>query len=85
MGQDPCEVDDFEKRVRAEIEKKAPFGVRDLAINGDDIKAEFGIPEGPLIGRALNELMEMVLDDPSKNTRPELLSKAKEYLSQNRS
>jgi tRNA nucleotidyltransferase (CCA-adding enzyme) len=85
MGQDPSEVDDFEKRVRAEIEKKAPFGVRDLAINGDDIKAEFGIPEGPLIGRALNELMEMVLDDPSKNTRPELLSKAKEYLSQNRS
>jgi tRNA nucleotidyltransferase (CCA-adding enzyme) len=84
MGQDPSEVDDFEQRVRAEIEKKAPFGVRDLAINGDDIKAEFGIPEGPLIGRVLNDLMEMVLDDPSKNRRPELLSRAGEYLSQNR-
>lgn len=85
MGQDPSEVDDFEKRVKAEIEKKSPFGVRDLAVDGEDIKAEFGIPEGPLIGRVLNHLLEIVLDDPSKNTRPGLLSRAKEYLSQNRS
>lgn len=85
MGQDPSEVNEFEARVTEEIEQKAPFGLKDLAVNGDGIKSQFGISEGPLIGQVLNDLLEMVLDDPSANTRERLLLRAKEFLGQKRS
>jgi tRNA nucleotidyltransferase (CCA-adding enzyme) len=85
MGQDPSEVDEFEAKVAEEIEKKPPFGLKDLAIGGDDIKSEFDVPEGPLVGQTLNDLLEMVLDDPSANVRETLLLRAKEFLAQKRS
>lgn len=59
-------------RIAQEIERKSPFGVRDLAVKGDDLVA-LGIPEGPDIGRILRELVEVVLDDPEKNTKEGLL------------
>jgi tRNA nucleotidyltransferase (CCA-adding enzyme) len=85
MGQDPSEVDEFEAKVTEEIEKKPPFGLQDLAVNGDDIKSEFGVSEGPLVGQVLDDLLEMVLDDPSANIREKLLLRAKEFLAQKRS
>jgi len=85
MGQEPSEVDEFEARITEEIEKEPPFGLKDLAVNGDDIKSEFGISEGPLVGQVLNDLLEMVLDDPSANIREKLLLWAKEFLAQKRS
>ena len=85
MGQDPSEVDDFERKVKAEIERESPFGLKDLAVNGTDLMSEFSLPESPLIGEILNYLMELVLDDPQLNSREILLENAKSYLSQNRS
>ena len=85
MGQDPSEMDEFEARVTEEIEKKSPFGLKDLSVNGDDIKSKFGLTEGPLVGQVLNDLLEMVLDDPSANVRERLFSRAKEFLDQKRS
>ncbi len=84
-GQDPSEMDEFEARVTEEIEKESPFGLKDLAVNGDDIKSEFGLTEGPLVGQVLNDLLEMVLDDPSANARERLFFRAKEFLDQKRS
>jgi tRNA nucleotidyltransferase (CCA-adding enzyme) len=80
MGQDPAEVDEFEAKITSEIEKKSPFGVKDLAINGNDLMDEFGLEEGPLVGRVLNELLEIALDDPEMNSREILLSKAEDFL-----
>lgn len=80
MGQDPAEVDEFEAKITSEIEKKSPFGVKDLAINGNDLMDKFGLEEGPLVGRVLNELLEIALDDPQMNTREILLSKAADFL-----
>ncbi len=85
LGQDPSEVDEFAARVTEEIEKKPPFGLKDLAINGDEIKSEFDISEGPVVGQVLNDLLEMVLDDPSANIREKLLLRAKEFLAQKQS
>ena len=42
---------------------------------------EFSLKEGPEIGKILNELLEMVLDDPDKNEREILLKKAAEIYS----
>jgi tRNA nucleotidyltransferase (CCA-adding enzyme) len=80
MGQDPAEVDEFEAKITSEIEKKSPFGVKDLVVDGSDIMQEFTIEEGPIVGRVLNELLELVLDNPEMNTRENLLSKAEEFL-----
>jgi len=80
MGQDPAEVDEFEAKITSEIEKKSPFSVKDLAINGNDLMDKFGLEEGPLVGRVLNELLEIALDDPEMNTREILLSKAEDFL-----
>ena len=65
----------FEVRVRAEIEKRPPFGVKDLAVRGEDVIAEMralGLA-GPdfagdaRVGKALAHCLEQVLDDPRKN------------------
>ena len=67
------------KKIADELEKKTPFNVRDLGVGGADIIA-LGIPEGPEIGRILKELVEVVLDDPEKNTKEALLEIVKEKL-----
>lgn len=80
MGQDPAEVDDFEAKVTAEIEKKSPFGIKELAVNGSDLMVIFDLAEGPVIGRILNHLLEIVLDSPEFNTREKLLTEARDFL-----
>lgn len=62
------------RRIREELERKAPFGLKDLAINGNDL-IEHGYQPGPKIGQKLNELLELVLDEPALNTREELLKR----------
>ncbi|WBG16210.1 CCA tRNA nucleotidyltransferase, partial [Treponema pallidum] len=54
-------------------------GIRDLAVNGRDLIAQ-GIPPGPTIGHILNALFDMVLMQPSRNTRPQLLEHAQEIV-----
>jgi len=80
MGQDPAEVDEFEVKVTAEIEKKSPFGIKELAVNGEDLMEIFSLEEGPIIGRILNHLLEIVLDTPEFNSREKLLSEARDFL-----
>ncbi len=79
-GLDPKQVDAFERRIREELEKKPPFSVKDLAVNGNDIMNIFLIPGGPMVGKVLKYLLEVVLDNPEDNQRDILLEKAKEFL-----
>jgi putative nucleotidyltransferase with HDIG domain len=67
------------KKIAEEMEKKTPFGVRDLAIKGGDILA-LGVPEGPEVGKILKDLVEVVLDDPDKNTKESLIEIVKEKI-----
>lgn len=69
-------------KIREELAKKPPFGPKDLAIGGNDIK-ELGVPEGPMIGFILNALVEKVLDEPEQNEREGLLAFAKEMIKVN--
>lgn len=50
---------------------RAPLAVRDLAVKGSDLAAE-GL-KGKAIGRALSRLLGRVIEDPSLNTREQLL------------
>jgi len=68
-------LDAFQEVV--EHERRAPHRLRDLAIGGDDLLA-LGIPHGPAIGRALDQLLEAVVREPALNVRDELLRRAEE-------
>ncbi|MCP4632694.1 MAG: CCA tRNA nucleotidyltransferase [candidate division Zixibacteria bacterium] len=79
-GLEPRQVDKFERRIREELERQPPFTVNELDINGHEIMREFKIKEGPLIGKTLNFLLEVVLDNPEENKKEILLEKAKVFL-----
>jgi tRNA nucleotidyltransferase (CCA-adding enzyme) len=49
-----------------------PLELADLAVDGDDLRAA-GVGGGPAIGRWLQRLLDMVIDDPEKNQRRVLL------------
>ncbi len=78
---DTYEIDEFEERIKQEIKRKPPFGLKDLEVKGDEIMREFSLPPGPLIGEILNHLLEKVLDYPELNLKDKLLDEAKKYLS----
>jgi putative nucleotidyltransferase with HDIG domain len=67
------------RKIQDELDRKTPFGAKDLAIRGTDL-IEMGIPESPEIGRILKELVEYVVDDPELNTKEALLDLAKKIL-----
>jgi hypothetical protein len=59
------------RRILREIEDE-PYSRSHLAVNGDDLKA-LGIQEGPLIGEVLDYLLEVVIENPKKNNRSDLI------------
>ncbi|MGH8004504.1 MAG: CCA tRNA nucleotidyltransferase, partial [Limisphaerales bacterium] len=79
MGGKTDDVDELETRIKAELEKKPPFNVKDLAVTGHDIMENLQIPAGPEVGKVLNYLLEQVLDDPALNEKSSLLKLAKDY------
>lgn len=84
MGQTTASIDEFERKVNEEIEKSSAFGIKDLAVNGEDLKAEFELPEGKLIGDLLNHLLDKILDEPALNTRKQLLTLSADFLAKRR-
>lgn len=78
MGQDPNAVDEYKQKVEEEIRKNNAFAIKDLAIDGNDIKESLQLPEGPLVGEILKELLDQVLDEPEKNKRDILIELARE-------
>jgi len=52
-----------------------PVDLRDLAIDGDDLR-QAGVAPGPELGKILTALLELVLRDPAHNTRERLLAEA---------
>lgn len=63
------------ERFKQFILEPKPIRIKDLAINGNDIKAD-GFLEGKEIGDCLNWMLDIVLEHPEYNTREKLL----EYL-----
>ena len=48
-------------------------------MDGNDL-IELGFPAGPQLGRLLNDLLDLVVEEPALNTREQLLARAKERL-----
>jgi len=73
----PAELDDARKlRALLEEQRSAPHRVADLAVDGSDL-IELGYVEGPELGRALESLLDAVIERPELNNRDELLERAR--------
>jgi tRNA nucleotidyltransferase (CCA-adding enzyme) len=53
---------------------KDPLTLKDLAVSGDDLIAA-GVRPGPAVGETLARLLADVLEDPTRNTREQLLAR----------
>jgi tRNA nucleotidyltransferase (CCA-adding enzyme) len=56
-----------------------PIELGDLAIDGSDLE-KLGF-KGPAVGKALNHLLELVVQDPANNTETRLLDAARRHIS----
>ncbi|NIZ40580.1 CCA tRNA nucleotidyltransferase [Entomospira entomophila] len=70
------ELDLFYQRVRHIIQEAPTIHIQQLAINGSDLVA-IGIPAGRQLGELLQQLLELVLENPEFNTKAHLLQAAK--------
>jgi tRNA nucleotidyltransferase (CCA-adding enzyme) len=59
-------------RRGARIAFRDPIELADLAVDGDDLRVA-GVANGPAIGKWLQRLMDIVIEDPSQNQRGILL------------
>jgi tRNA nucleotidyltransferase (CCA-adding enzyme) len=66
-------------RTLLEQERDQPHRLTDLAVDGSDL-IELGYEEGPALGRALESLLDAVVEEPALNTRDQLLDRARAQL-----
>jgi tRNA nucleotidyltransferase (CCA-adding enzyme) len=72
-------LDELESRIAAELDAGAPLTLRELAVNGDELVTALGLKPGPVVGELLERLLGSVIADPSRNTKPILLSEARRW------
>ena len=70
-------------RIEKIIEAQNAITVKDLKINGNDLIETFNFRQGPIIGKILNYLLDLILDDPNLNDRELLLEHAKIFIESN--
>lgn len=66
----------LEQVVMAIIENQEPYRLKDLDINGNDLK-KIGMTSGPEVGKVLSHLLELVLENPEMNQKERLLELAR--------
>ena len=60
------------------LEEQSCFTLKQLAVNGNDLKA-IGVTDGKTIGKTLKYLLSLVIDEKIENEKSALLSKAEKY------
>ena len=68
----------LQDRIKKIIEAENAITVKDLKINGHTLMDRFGMKQGPVIGKILHELLELVLDTPEMNEESILMEKSAE-------
>ncbi len=66
-------LDELEARIADELAAHVVLDRRGLAVDGADLMKELDLPQGPILGRILEALLQRVVADPSLNERPTLL------------
>ena len=74
---DAGRLPELRQRVAAELAARAVLSRADLALDGRDLIAEFGLRPGREVGRLLDDLTEWVIAEPALNDRAILLELAR--------
>ena len=74
-----CDVSGCLACLREISAHNEPYSLRMLALSGVDILS-LGAESGPVCGRVLAKLLDMVIDDPSLNDKKTLIYLAKQAL-----
>ncbi len=69
-------------RIKAVQESNNVLSLKSLAVNGRDLM-QMGIPAGKSLGFILNQLLDMVIENPEDNDREKLLAIAKNIYEEN--
>lgn len=72
-------IDTIALRCDEIIEREEPISIKDLEVNGKDIIA-LGVKPGTVIGKILNELLDIVLDKPEMNNKDKLIDECRKML-----
>jgi poly(A) polymerase/tRNA nucleotidyltransferase (CCA-adding enzyme) len=72
----PGPIIKLQVRIDKIIESENAITVKDLKINGYTLMNRFGLKPGPIIGKILHELLEIVLDLPEMNEENILIEKS---------
>lgn len=78
--QDLANIAELEERAAKIIALGEALSTRDLAVRGHDLMSELGLKPGPVIGRVLEALLELVLESPETNERGRLLDEARKIV-----
>lgn len=70
---------EIRKMAQEILVEKEPFGIKDLAINGNDM-IELGYKPSKELGNTLSTILEMVIDDPTLNVKNQLQEIASKLL-----
>ncbi len=71
-------LEEMKERIIEQLNQ--PMGLDDLAINGHDLMTELQLQPGPVLGKVLQQLLEIVLEKPELNEREKLLAEAKQLI-----
>lgn len=74
------DVHRLESEVGAILKNSPVLSIKELAIDGKDL-LDFGISKGPKIGKILSNLLDDVIEEPSLNTREQLMQRVKKNYS----
>ncbi len=72
----------FEELYLQTIEEKNCINIKEMKINGKDLK-NIGINEGPIVGKILKSLFAEVVEYPNRNEEEYLIRRAKEIYEEN--
>ncbi|MFA7628394.1 MAG: HD domain-containing protein [Candidatus Dojkabacteria bacterium] len=78
----PEEITILQRRISEVRKQDMALKVTDLKVTGEDLM-NIGIEKGPKMGIILNELLDMVVEDPTLNRKDILLEKATELNKKN--
>ena len=74
----PAGLEPLRRRIERVLADAHVLRVADLAVDGRDVMAGLGVGPGPVVGEALEALLEEVLEQPARNTRERLLARLAE-------
>lgn len=69
----------FSKILEEVLQEEGTLKIKNLSINGTDI-IHLGCNEGPMIGKTLAHLLDLVVDGSISNDRESLIKESKDFL-----